>query len=96
MKKLGSAFAHPLCLLFCPSVVVDDFGSLSFLEVETHRSSKKLKCGICQKTNGSVITCQSSKCQKSSHLYCAFKTYNSEEGRGWKMVTRVLTGGRTN
>lgn len=96
MKKLGSAYAHPLCLLFCPSVVVDDFHSLSFLEVETHRSSKKLQCGICKKTNGSVITCQSSKCHNASHLYCAIKTFNSEEGKGWKMVTKVLKGERTN
>ena len=38
MRKFGDNWAHPLCLFTHPGIIVEDFSTLKFLEIDSKKS----------------------------------------------------------
>lgn len=70
--------------------MVADFKTLSFDIAENIKPGKKVKCSFCENSIGTVIRCSSRKCPIGSHLYCAMKSQQVAEGKGWRVCLQAL------
>lgn len=72
-----------MCLVFSPFIMATSFGKLAFMEIDNPKQGKKLKCGECGKSTQNVLKC-SLKCTRNAHIYCAMKSYEPADGKGWR------------
>jgi len=71
--------------------MVVSYGNLSFVGLESLLAGRKLKCEQCGKTSHSVVKCNMN-CNHQSHVYCALKSHNSEQSKGWRALFNFAKG----
>lgn len=76
-------WAHPVCGLFTPELVLNDEMRITSLALDPER--EQLRCFLCSKKGGAVVQCSYMSCFTAMHPYCALS-------HDYQLVIRFVNG----